>query len=86
MHITASSGLAQKALRALALRPLAMSALPSSRWPSRPVASTGQSLWLSAALCAALVPATSRSTTGARVLAILAASVLCALALVNAEV
>jgi hypothetical protein len=64
-----------------------LSALPMLALALPPeVASTEQSLWLSAALCAALVPATSRSTTGARLLAILAASLLCALALVNAEV
>jgi hypothetical protein len=47
------------------------------------LASTDYAIWLSAALYAALVPGTPRSAIGVKVMGVLAASVLCSLALVN---
>lgn len=65
-----------KVLTAVALPALPL-ALPTQ------LASTGHALWLSAALYAALVLGVPRAGMGAKITGVLAASVLCSLALVN---
>ncbi|MFM9846505.1 MAG: hypothetical protein ACKVP3_05015 [Hyphomicrobiaceae bacterium] len=64
-----------------ALTTAALPALPLAL-PTH-VASTGHALWLSAALYAALVLGAPRAAMGAKITGVLAASVLCSLALVN---
>ncbi len=64
-------------------------ALTTVALPSLPLvlptqlASTGHTLWFSAALYAALVLGAPRAALGAKITGVLAASVLCSLALVN---
>lgn len=66
------------------LRVLTMGTLPALplALPAH-VASTDQTLWLSAGLFAALVLGAPRSAMGVKVLGVLAASAMCSLALVN---
>jgi hypothetical protein len=65
-----------RALIAVALPALPL-ALPTH------LASTGHALWLSAGLYATLVLGVPRAAMGAKITGVLAASVLCSLALVN---
>jgi hypothetical protein len=65
-----------RALTAVALPALPL-ALPTHLAP------TGHALWLSAALYAALVLGAPRAAMGAKITGVLAASVLCSLALVH---
>lgn len=65
-----------RVLTAIALPALPL-ALPAHLAP------TGHALWLSATLYAALVLGTPRAAMGAKIAGVLAASVLCSLALVN---
>jgi hypothetical protein len=64
-----------------ALTTVALPALPLAL-PTH-LAPTGHALWLSAVLYAALVLVVPRAAMGAKITGVLAASVLCSLALVN---
>lgn len=79
MPVTDISSTAARCFRALTA--VTLPALPLAL-PTQ-LASTGHTLWLSAALYAALVLGPPRAGMGAKITGVLAASVLCSLALVN---